>query len=91
MPICGAGDTDDLDLLKDVPVWIFHGAKDPSVPVERGKEMAERLRELGGRVRLTVYPDAGHDSWTATYTNPELYDWLLQQVRGKPQQPREKK
>ena len=91
VPICGMGDPDDLDLLKDLPVWVFHGAKDPSVPVERGTEMVERLRQLRGRVRLTVYPEAGHDSWTATYTNPELYDWLLQQVRGKPQQAPEKK
>ena len=31
----------------------------------------------GGNVRLTVYADAGHDSWTPTYKNPEVYDWLL--------------
>jgi predicted peptidase len=26
-----------------------------------------------------VYPDTDHDSWTRTYENPELYEWLLQQ------------
>ena len=31
--------------------------------------------------RDTVYPDALHDSWTATYENPELYEWLLAQRR----------
>ena len=34
-------------------------------------------------VKLTVYPEAEHDSWTETYKNPELYDWLLQHERGK--------
>jgi hypothetical protein len=35
-------------------------------------------------VKLTVYPEAGHDSWTETYGNQELYDWMLQQrISGK--------
>jgi hypothetical protein len=29
-------------------------------------------------VRFTVYPGVGHDSWTQTYANPELYQWFLQ-------------
>ena len=32
-------------------------------------------------VKFTVYPEAGHDSWTESYANPELYEWLLQQKR----------
>ena len=36
-------------------------------------------------VKLTVYPDAGHDSWTPTYTNRDLYLWFLQHRRGQPE------
>jgi len=32
-------------------------------------------------VKLTIYPEAGHDSWSETYNNPELYDWLLSHRR----------
>ena len=39
------------------------------------------LKGCGGDVRFTVYPDAGHDSWTETYDNPELYGWFLQHRR----------
>jgi hypothetical protein len=39
------------------------------------------LKACGGDARLTVYPDAGHDSWTAAYADPELFTWLLQQRR----------
>ncbi len=88
VPICGGGDPRDAARIKDVPVWVVHGGKDPAVPVARAHEMVDALTKLGGRVRLTVYPDAGHDSWTATYENEELYAWLLQQRRGQPQQPR---
>jgi predicted peptidase len=30
---------------------------------------------------MTIYPDAGHDSWTAAYADPELWRWLMQQQR----------
>ena len=88
VPICGGGDDADVERLKDLPTWVFHGAKDPVVPLESSQEMADALRKIGGRVRFTVYPDAGHDSWTAAYESEELYAWLLQQRRGKPREPR---
>jgi predicted peptidase len=43
--------------------------------------MIEALKAAGGNPKFTVYPDAGHDSWTATYDNPEFYTWLLAQKR----------
>ena len=81
-PICGGGVTGMVDVLKDVPVWAFHGALDDTVPLDRGEKMVEALKEAGGNVRFTVYPDLAHDSWTVTYDNPELYEWFLQQKRG---------
>lgn len=77
VPICGGGRVDTADKLAGLPLWVFHGAKDIVVPVKRSEEMVEAIRALGGDVTLTIYPDANHDSWTATYDNPELYDWFL--------------
>jgi predicted peptidase len=45
--------------------------------------MVEALKAAGSNPRFTVYAEAGHDSWTATYNNPEFYDWLLAQKRSK--------
>jgi predicted esterase len=81
-PICGAGGVADAPRLKDLPAWVFHGQQDRSVPFQRSAEMVKALRKAGGRVRFTKYPDRGHDSWTPTYENPELYEWLLKQKRG---------
>ena len=39
--------------------------------------MVEALEKAGGTVRFTIYPEAGHDAWTETYNNPEIYEWLL--------------
>ena len=81
VPICGGGDPKTVDRLAELPAWVFHGAKDKVVSPERSRQMVEALEAAGGNVRLTVYPDAGHDSWTETYDNPELYRWLLEQKR----------
>ena len=80
-PICGGGEVAWAESLKTTPVWIFHGWKDPVVPVDRSIDMAKAIREAGGDVKLTIYPDAGHDSWTATYDNSKLYGWFLRHRR----------
>lgn len=83
-PICGVGDPEDVARIKDIPAWVFHGARDQSVPPRRSQEMVDALKKLGAPVRFTLYPDAEHDAWTRTYANDELYTWLLQQRRGQP-------
>ncbi len=81
VPICGGGEVYWSDTLAHIPVWAFHGAKDSGVPPERSKQMVEALKKDGGNPKLTIYPEAGHDSWTEAYNTPELYEWLLQQKR----------
>ena len=78
VPICGGGEPSKASKLKDMPVWTFHGVQDKVVSVEKSQEMVKAINALGGNVKLTVYPDAGHDSWTQTYDNPKLYDWFLE-------------
>lgn len=88
VPICGGGRAIDVVLsggsrrerLREMPVWAFHGEKDAVVSAGQSKEMVEAFRSVGNRkARLTMYEQAGHDSWTETYNNPALYDWLLEQ------------
>ena len=81
-PICGGGNPADAAKLVKIPTWVFHGAKDNTVPLKRSEEMVEALKAAGGDPKFTIYPDAGHDCWTATYDNPELYQWLLAQKRN---------
>lgn len=84
--ICGRIPTPDflqqVVVLKDKPIWVFHGAKDPVVPVENSERIVAALQAAGGHPRLTIYPDADHDAWTATYSNAELYTWLFAQTRS---------
>jgi predicted peptidase len=78
VPICGGGEPDKMaKALSGVPIWAFHGAKDTTVPLTESKHMIYSIRQAGGDVRLTIYPDAAHNSWEETYNNPDVYDWLL--------------
>jgi predicted peptidase len=90
VPICGGGQTisvllvspDKASALRTLGVWAFHGAKDPVVALAESQRMVDALKRAGVEdVKLTVYPEAGHDSWTETYNNPELYEWLLKHQR----------
>lgn len=89
-PICGGGNTIDFLLLargkaaalKATPVWAFHGAKDSVVLLAESERLLALLKKTGAKdVQLTVYPEANHDSWTATYNNPKLYEWFLSHQR----------
>ena len=91
-PVCGGGRVADgaaaaerhPQALQRLGVWAFHGALDGVVPREESERMIAALRAAGvSDTRLTVYPDAAHDAWTATYANPELYAWLLRSREGR--------
>lgn len=68
--------------VKDIPAWIFHGAKDDVVPPEQSRRMHAALQAAGARdVRYTEWPDANHNSWDATYADADLWAWLLARRR----------
>ena len=83
-PICGGAGVRwvTASRLKTMPAWIFHGDKDGAVPVENSHKIHAALQKLGAPVKLTLYPGIGHDSWTATYDNPDFWKWLFAQKRS---------
>jgi predicted peptidase len=82
VPICGGGEPRRAMRLRNMPVWVFHGGKDPVVPVKESEDMVNALKKAGNKeVKFTVYPEAQHDSWVEAYNTQELYDWLLQHKR----------
>ena len=82
VPICGGGNPADAGKLKGLPIWVFHGADDKTVKLENSEKMVDALKAVGSDVKFTIYPGVGHDSWTETYANPELYDWLFSKKRA---------
>jgi predicted peptidase len=91
-PVCGyvhmrhgaaapALDPDQPATLKPLthkPIWAFHGEKDDVVPPEESKHMIAALKQIHTtpEPRLTLFPDANHNSWDAAYRTVNLGQWL---------------
>jgi predicted peptidase len=81
IPLCGEGTPSRVAAARDLPIWVFHGAKDESVPVTGSRDMVAALRAAGSKVRYTEYPGVGHEVWLHAYVERELPDWLFAQRR----------
>jgi pimeloyl-ACP methyl ester carboxylesterase len=72
---------DNICDLKDVPVWAFHGKRDPYVPAEVEQELVDALNACGGEAKITVSTDMKNDVPFKVYADPGLYEWLLGQEK----------
>jgi predicted peptidase len=77
IPVCGGMDTTDIERLKDVPIWLFHGDEDKVVPVENSELIYELLKPMNPDIKITIYKGVNHNSWDMTYDNKKIYDWIL--------------
>jgi predicted peptidase len=82
-PICGAGHPQDAKRFAKTPIWVWQGAADPVVPPARSEEMVEALKKAGGMPRFSEVPGVGHDVWWKAYNDPEFWQWLFAQRKGK--------
>ncbi len=67
--------------LNRLPLWFFHGDADDVVDIVGSRAMVDAVHAAGGDPQFTIYPGVKHDSWTETYANPALYEWLLSKER----------
>ena len=82
-PVCGGGNVNAVEKMKDVPVWAFHGEEDPAVPCSQSITMIEALKKVGAiDARITTYPGVKHNCWIQAYADQELYKWLLSKKRA---------
>ena len=64
-----------------IPIWIFHGDADQTVPVEASRRMAAALKAVAATFQYTELPGIGHNSWDVAYGNADLAAWLFRQQR----------
>ncbi len=83
IPICGYGDPTKMPLVKNIPIWTFHGAKDGIITVQATRDLVAALRAIGGKIKYTELPDVGHFIWDYAYRTKTLglADWLFAQKR----------
>lgn len=79
LPICGGGMYWNVGRLKSTAVWAFHGEVDPTVLCEESKKLVDKLNRAEGNAKLTVYEGVGHNAWTPTFRDPEVWKWVFEQ------------
>lgn len=78
VPICGRGDVKEADKLKSLPVWVWCGDQDGVYQAD--VEMVEAVRKAGNTtIRFTTLENIGHNSWSAAFSSPDLFAWMLKQ------------
>ncbi len=77
--VCGAGDPTKAEVLKDTPMFVFHGTADEAVPVSGSADMVAAIEAAGGtKVQYTEYGGAGHGIWGQVFNLESLYRELKQ-------------
>ena len=80
--ICGGADPEVIKSYREnLDIWIFHGEKDNVVSPELSKMMAREINSAGGNAKLSLYPDANHNSWDPAFAEPYLLPWLFSHSR----------
>jgi predicted esterase len=67
-----------------VPLWLFQGDADLTVPVILVRGMVKELRKGNAQLRYTEYHNMDHNIWEKAFAEPELAPWLAVQRRGHP-------
>ncbi len=66
---------------KNMPIWVFHGTEDKSIPISESQNMVNKLEEMDYDVTFTKYDGVGHNAWVQAYNTEELYEWFMRQKR----------
>jgi predicted peptidase len=91
-PVCGYGRARTVAArVARLPVWAFHGLADDLVDPRDTEQIVEGIRAERGRLgldpqaaRMTLYPNANHNSWDPAFAEEELPRWFLAQRREEP-------
>lgn len=85
VPIAGYADSvpmiEDCTKLGAIATRIYHGLLDKDVDVNYAIAIYKQLKPCAKDLELTIFDDAGHDSWTRVYDDPAVYEWMLKQSR----------
>ena len=81
-PICGSGIYWRSPVLSKVPVMVYHGDCDETVPIQNSIEMIKAVNKSGGNAQIKILYGVGHNAWNTAYAGDELYTWLLSHKRS---------
>ena len=79
MPVCGSGICWYGEAVKDIPIYIFHGDCDATVPISESITMMSKINGMGGNAKIKICYGVDHNAWDYAYTDDEAMEWMLSQ------------
>lgn len=80
-PICGGCDPTKASVIKDLPIWSFHGTADAVVNIDANRAMYKNLLSLGNKnAHYTEYDGLDHGIWFKAMD--DVTDWLFKQSKN---------
>lgn len=75
--VCGGGDPSKADVLKDTPMFVFHGTADDTVPISGSADTVSAIQAAGGtKVVYEEFAGSGHGIWGQVFMRDNLYSQL---------------
>jgi fibronectin type 3 domain-containing protein/poly(3-hydroxybutyrate) depolymerase len=84
MPSAAATGSTNFGAFVHVPIWFATGGKDtrPSPTIAQGVYID--LKNIGGDVKYTLYPDQGHSIWYAHWNEPGFKEFMNEAHKANP-------
>lgn len=82
IPMAGYSDSSQIENIKHIPYWIFHGNKDEWNPVEGSRTMYQLLKQENADVKYTEYEGINHgEAFKKAFNEPDLIPWLFSKTK----------
>ncbi|WP_282043732.1 prolyl oligopeptidase family serine peptidase [Winogradskyella flava] len=83
VPMAGYSDPNQIENIKHIPTWIFHGNIDKWNPVEGSRHMYKLLLEKNADVKYTEYDNTSHgDAFKNAFKEEELLPWIFSKTKS---------
>lgn len=80
-PVCGSGIYWNTGYVSNIPIMMYHGDCDETVPIQNSIEMLKSVNQRGGNAQIKICYGVKHNAWDMAYAGDELTDWLLSHKR----------
>lgn len=75
-PTSGAGLSMNYPAFVHIPVWLATGGRDNNPSPAMAAYSEQKVTELGGEMRRSLYADLGHSSWYRHWQEPDFVPYM---------------
>ncbi len=78
IPICGGVEISRIRKVKNLPIRLYHGAKDDLVPPSWSRNIFKELKTIGStKVEYIEFENANHNSWDPAFESDDFLEWIF--------------